>query len=45
MATISTSAPDSGAGFNVPAVGAETASGVNMEAERSIKDIIDERQE
>ena len=32
-------------GVNMPGAGGEASGGVNMEAERSIKDIIDERQE
>ena len=34
-----------GGSVNVPGAGGETSGGVNLEAEKSIKDIIDERQE
>ena len=34
-----------GEGVNGPGAGGETSGGVNLEAEKSIKDIIEERQE
>ena len=34
-----------GEGVNAPGAGGETSGGVNLEAEKSIKDIIEERQE